>query len=163
MEKRIIDDKFINELREFLYRAQKYGYGGNVKPHDGVDGTHTLSYTDRRSGLSLSDTWYGGEPFRGITVIRCKGIVCWVMTYGGEVFPGVDKKAVYACLRPALVARNHVSPWRGPEVYIAENGMRYVNEWHGDIKKFSGEEIIYEKGGTRLYECKYEGGFVDRR
>ena len=163
MEKRSIDERFINLLGEFLYRAQKHGYGGNTKPHDGVDGTHTLSYTERKSGLSLVDTWYGGEPFRGTMVIRRSGIVCWVMTYGGEVLPSANKEAVYSCLKPALMARNHISPWRGPEIYMAANGMRYVNEWSGDIKKFKGTEFIYAPGSVRLYECNYEGGLVDLR
>lgn len=160
MEKRGVD---INKLHEFLYRAQKHGYGGGVKPHHSVDGTHTLCYTERKNGLTLTDTWYGGEPFRGITVIRYYNVVCWVMTYGGEVSPGADKEAIYACLKPALMARNYTSPWRGPEAYTAENGMHYVNAWKGDVTKFSGKEFIYESGSGRQYECSYEGGLVDLR
>lgn len=163
MERRSIDQKFTNELLEFLYRAQKNGYGSYKKPFDSIDGTHMLSYTEKSKGFEYTDIWYGGEPFRGMSVIRYNGLVYWVMTYGGEVFPDVDKTPVYACLRAALMHSKQDSPWRGPAVLTHESGMRYVNRWYGDVAKFKGKEYIYQSGGSRLYEATYEGGFVDLR
>lgn len=161
MERRSIDQEFTNELLEFLYRAQLNGYGSDKEPSISKDGTHMLSYAEEGRELEYADIWYGGEPFRGMTVIRRRGIVCWVMTYGGEVFAGIDKEPIYTCLRAALTSLDHDAPWRGPAVLTHENGMRYVNRWTGDITKFKGKEYIYQSGASRLYEATYEGGFVD--
>lgn len=80
MERRSIDQEFTNELLEFLYRAQLNGYGSDKEPSISKDGTHMLSYAEEGRELEYADIWYGGEPFRGMTVIRRRGIVCWVMT-----------------------------------------------------------------------------------
>lgn len=161
MERRSIDQKFTKELLGFLYSAQLHGYGSGRKPYNGMDGAHTLSYTEEDKGFEFVDIWYGGEPFRGMMMVRYRGTVCWVMTYGGEVFSSVDKELVYACLRAALLNPQQDSPWRGPAVLTHENGLRYVNRWSGDIAKLKGKEYIYQSGANRLYEATYEGGFVD--
>lgn len=163
MKGRSIDQKFTKELLDFLYRAQLHGYGSDRKPYSGIDGANALSYIEDDKGFGFVDIWYGGEPFRGIMMVRYKSIACWVMTYGGEIFPDVDKEPVCACLKAALSNLQQDSPWRGPAVLTHENGLRYVNRWSGDIAKFKGKEYIYQSGASRLYEAAYEGGFVDLR
>lgn len=161
MERCINNAEFIEELRGFLYRAQKHGYGGAEKPIDIADGGHTLSY--KEGDWEYIDTWYGGEPFSGLTKITYQGVVCWTMVYRGEVKAIVNKHSVYACLRPALEQCDPKSPWRGPEVFVAKNGLRYINQWKGNIDNFEGEEFIYDRTIWSLYSAHYLGGLVDLR
>ncbi len=54
-------------------------------------------------------------------------------------------------------------PWRGPNGFVAENGLRYTNIWHGNIEKFYGQEKIGDTKDNWLYEADYRGGIVNLR
>lgn len=151
------------ELQKFLYEALMHGYGSEsaMTESENDDGSTKIIY--ECGDWRYSDKFFGGEPFGGMTVVRYKGVACFVMNYWGKVLPGVDKETVYACLMPALMATNPDHPWRGPNGFVADNSLRYTNIWHGNITKFYGQEKIGNANDDWLYEADYRGGIVNLR
>ncbi len=151
------------ELRGFLFKAMKHGYGSEDKPNIQPDGLHEITY--REGDWEYYDSWYGGQPYSGSTVIRCRGEGCWSMTYFGQTVPGIPQKPIFECLKEALKACDPAYPYRGPEYFRATNGLRYMNRWD-DVWEtqsfgFQGKEIIVNEKGQSLYEMNYSGGFVN--
>lgn len=165
METRLRPDfvtKHSAELQQFFYNAQINGYGNPMATiFKGRDGGTTIEYVE--GPWCSEDTYYGGEPYSGMMVItRCQ-IVCFTMIYWGKVLPEANIEEVYKCLQAALMAVNPLHPWRGPNQFTADNGLRYTNIWHGDINKFYGQEKIGDSHDNWLYECDYRGGIVNLR
>jgi hypothetical protein len=159
---------FQKKLCDFLYKAQQNGYGSSAETKDYDGGCHMLSYDDY--GFKSYDTWYGGEPYAGITTVEQehgdKSKTIWSMVYFGKTLPEIDKDVVYSCLRPALLACDENAPWRGPKSFISEDGsLVYENDWEGDVTSFHGTETIKSKtlGGIVIYEAHYRGGYVNIR
>lgn len=149
------------ELQKFFHEVITNGYGNTTaKVIERADYGKTIQYG--RRDWYAEDTFYGGEPFSGMTVIWYKGVPCLTMTYWGKVLPNADKEAVYPCLSAALRAANPQHPWRGPNQFEA-NGLRYTNMWHGMIEKFYGQEKIGDAEDNWLYECDYCGGIINLR
>lgn len=177
MEKHLPSDfvaKHGTELQRFFYEASLHGYGSSApnfteRPNDevasrtieGEDGSTKIIYESGE--WRYSDKYFGGEPFSGMTVIRYRGIACFTMIYWGKVLPKVDKEKVYACLQPALMATKLEHPWRGPNQFVAQNGLLYTNIWHGNVEKFYGQEKIGDADDNWLYEADYRGGIVNLR
>ena len=162
-------DKHAKALELFLHDAEMQGYGSGTAPQVFEDGAQTLTY--EKGSWLYTDTWYGGEPYSGVTTIAYKGKVCWTMVYWGSVFPGYGKKPIYECLKGALMASNCYDrekfPVRGPENYVARNGYIYHHvcscRGHVNIKRFYGFETITKPGSGVCYRMDYHGGFVDIR
>jgi hypothetical protein len=157
-------EKHGTELQAFLYEALLHGYGSESNLTDAVsdDGKTEIAY--ETGGWRYFDIYYGGEPYSGMSTIFYKGVACWTMVYWGKVYEGVDKESVYDCLMPALMATKPDHPWRGPNDYVAENGLRYKNSWFGGVMAFYGKEKILDPDGKlRLYEADYRGGIVNLR
>lgn len=153
--------RYGKELQKFFYEASLRGYGNEellaqgsslrdrdseVKVIEGEDGSTKIIY--ECDVWRYSDKYFGGEPFGGMTVIRFCGIVCFVMNYWGKVLPNVNKQLVYDCLMPALMVTRPEHPWRGPNHYVAKNGLLYTNIWHGNIEKFYGQEKLVTRTTT---------------
>lgn len=151
------------ELREFFRKAQIYGYGNpEAKVETTEDGGSIIRYDEGR--WSYKDTWYGGEPYSGITVIYLNGKPCWSMVYWGRVMPipHLDQKLVLNCLAEALQHPIAERPWRGPVKFTASNGMLYRNRAQGGIRRFYGNESIVKPSTKEvLYEAHYRGGIIN--
>lgn len=151
------------ELREFLYKAMGHSYGSEDKPAVFEDGRHEITF--KEGDWEYTDTWYGGQPYAGSIVIRYRGSGCWCMTYWGQTASKIPQRPIFDCLKEALKSREPGYPYRGPEYFCAENGLRYLNRW-SDIWEtesygFQGKEVIVNEKGMPLYEMNYTGGFVD--
>jgi len=191
--------EFSNErleaLRRFLYKASLKGYGGEEhrgrllseyqKDKNGMieriyeSGVREQSCPD--GGMKViwsagtfrySDKWFGGEPFGGMTVVRCDGRACFIMTYYGQVAPEADKELVYACLKEALMRADPELPIRGPKYYLRSGAMErtvdteYRRTIDGNLAQFSGSEWINalaDPHGSVLYEAQFMGGLVNLR
>jgi hypothetical protein len=152
------------ELQEFLYEALLRGYGSESNSTDAESADGSTKLPPYECGdWKYVDEYYGGEPYSGITVIYYKGVACFSMVYWGKVLSGVDRQSVYDCLMPALMATNPAHPWRGPNQFVAANGLRYTNLWHGSIEKFYGQEKIGNTDDDWLYEADYRGGIINLR
>ena len=152
------------ELQEFYYEALLHDYGAadGAKFETGFeDGSTKIVY--ERGDWRYSNKFFGGEPFGGMSVVRFRGVACFVMMYWGKVLPGANKDEVYQCLFPALLATNKDHPWRGPNTFLADNGLCYTNIWHGSIEKFYGQEKVGNSNDDWLYEADYRGGIVNMR
>lgn len=155
-------EKHGTELQEFYHEALLHGYGaadGDVTKTEYDDGSTKIVY--KRGVWRYSDKFFGGEPFAGMSVVRYDSIACFVMNYWGKVLPFADKEEIYRCLMPALLATNKDHPWRGPNHFLSEDGLRYTNIWHGNINKFYGQEKIGNANDDWLYEADYRGGIVN--
>lgn len=157
------------ELQEFFHEAALHGYGSNRKKNGRAESSEVLHANGstqicyQRDGWMYVDTYFGGEPFSGITIVYHHGIACLSMVYWGKVLPHANQEAVYDCLRPALMASRPEHPWRGPNHFDAANGLSYTNLWHGTIEKFYGQEKIGDSLDNWLYEADYRGGVINLR
>lgn len=157
-------EKHGKELQAFVFEAVQHGYGSEdiAGDENTPDGSSTINYENGH--WRFQDVFFGGEPYSGQSTIFYKGVACWNMTYYGKVLPKIeDKQHVYDCLMPALMAASPNFPFRGPSVFIAENGLRYANIGHGNIAQFYGQESIKDKDDEWLFETHYRGGVVNLR
>ena len=157
------------ELKRFLFKAQARGYGSGTAPLLERDGAQTITFEE--GNWHYTDTWYGGEPYSGVTIIAYKSRACWTMVYWGGVLPGYGKEPIYDCLKAAITApslkmRENL-PVRGPENFVAKNGYVYQHtctcKGSVNIKRFYGFELISKPGFGVCYRMDYHGGFVDLR
>jgi len=84
-----------------------------------------------------------------------------MMLYYGWVEVGVAPDTVYGVLRNALMQMPEEAPFRGPREYKQEE-FTYLNNWTGDIERYSGEEQITQ-GEKLIYKANYMGGLVDQK
>lgn len=149
-----------DELAKFFAEAQIQYASGTVTPMVMGDGGSLLEYAD--GSWSYSDTWYGGEPYSGMTVISYNGVACFSMVYWGRIMPYADLDETTHGLMEALQHPHPKHPWRGPCEYVIQNGMHYTNEWSGSTRRFSGiERIVSADGKETLYEASYMGGIIN--
>lgn len=151
----------LKSLQNFLNAAGQAGYtSGNesawIKEDDG---STTITY--KAGGWSYHDNFFEGEPYGGREVVFFKGKAVWMAVYYGWVEADVDASEVYAFLRQALKSGPENMPVRGPKELI-QNKFKYINNWKGNLEKFSGEEKIF-KDGRKIYQAEYNGGLVDQR
>ena len=148
----------INEIRQFLIKANRNGYGNeSVKPIEEIDGSHTIIFED--GDYRCHDNYFGGEPFGGREVISYSDKAVWMMVYYGFVEDVSLQAQVYVFLKESLLLFNDDLPFRGPARY--ENGdWLYINKVNGNFDNFYGEEIISYKN-QEVYKTRYQGGLVD--
>ena len=150
----------IQKLKEFIFEASKNTYASE-NPEIKVkqdDYSTTIEY--EKDDWKYHDNYFGGEPYGGREVVFYKGKPVWMMVYYGWVVEGNNPNDVYGILTKALRSSNIDMPYRGPKELI-DGDSKYVNEIHGEVGNFFGEEKIY-KGDTLLYVAKYMGDFVDK-
>lgn len=151
------------ELKAFFRRAQIYGYGNpKATVEKAEDGASVIRYQE--GDWSYKDTWYGGEPYSGMSVISLNGKPCWSMVYWGRIMPipNLNQQPVLNCLTEALQKSPPDRPWRGPTKYTAADGKHYRNSSNGGIRRFSGTERITSANSRDiLYEAHYMGGIIN--
>jgi len=157
-------EQHLTDLLAFVYEATQHGYGSeNIAGDENTtDGSSKIPYEN--GDWRFLDTYYGGEPYSGMSTVFYKGVSCWTMIYYGRVLPHVDdKQYVYDCLCPALLAATKEYPFRGPANFVADNGLIYENYWDGNITSFCGSESITDSDGVKQFETCYAGGLVNLR
>ena len=154
-------EKKADELIAFLNTALTFANYGAAEPVDLANGSFISSFDD--GDWYYEDTWYGGEPFTGITTVSYKSTVCWTMAYRGRLEEryAAIKEEVMNCLKAALKVTPSNRPVRGPELYQHPNDFLYRNQCRGTIADFSGSEEIRDLANRRVYTCTYAGGFVN--
>lgn len=191
----------LDELRETLCRGQRLGYGqeaerGEYTTRETVDDTGkkqiisefacgltqmrqpdrgesqlTYAWQGKCGRWEYQDTWYGGEPYAGMTTVSLNGRVVFAMTYFGSVSDGVkDCEPIYDCLRAALAQVDHQRPWRGPAA-CQHDDYYYIHQWSGDVVRFHGHEWILAsaypddpmQSHPQVYDMHYSGGLVNMR
>ena len=151
----------LEDLGGFLLAANEAGYaGGDAKLWaKEQDGSTTISFEsgDWRS----HDSFFGGEPYGGRTVVSFRSAPVWVMVYYGAVVQDRDANDVYDFLRRALREMPPEAPLRGPREFSL-GGLVYTNSWDGEVAAFVGREAI-SQGTREIYQAPYAGGLVDQR
>lgn len=150
----------LKNLQRFLIESNKYGYASGVTGTKEADHSETLIYSSQ--DFKTHDNFFGGEPYGGRTVVFYQGRPVWIMVYYGAInakFTDVDK--LYLVLREALKMMPEDKPFRGPDKLTKDN-FTYTNFVFGDLKQFSGEEVITHQG-QKVYQARYLGGLVDQR
>lgn len=148
------------KLKQFILEASKNTYASednNIKVKQD-DNSTTIVY--EKDDWKYHDNYFGGEPYGGREVVFFKNKPVWMMVYYGWVLEGNDPNDVYGILTKALRNSNEDMPYRGPKELV-DGDTKYLNELHGEVDNFFGEEKIY-KGDTLLYVAKYMGGLVDK-
>lgn len=151
----------LSQLKQFILEASHNTYASenpDIKVKQ-KDNSETIVY--EKDNWKYHDNYFGGEPYGGREVVFYDNKPVWMMVYYGWVVEGSDPKDVYGILTKALRSSSLDMPYRGPKELIEEDS-KYVNELHGDVDNFYGEEKIF-KGDTLLYTAKYIGGLVDKR
>ena len=149
----------LDELRKFIIESAEHGYGAGVATKTETDGSHTISYES--GNFKLNDNFFGGEPYGGREIIFYQNKPYWMMVYYGAVTAKIDHNLVYEVLKKALMSYPKDLPLRGPE-NLKNGEFEYQNKWQGDLKSFSGREIIL-KDGKEIYFADYSGGLVDQK
>lgn len=149
----------INEIRQFLIKANRNGYGNeSIKPLNEPDCSHTITFED--SNWKFHDNYFGGEPFGGREVVSYNQKAVWIMVYYGFVEHIALQSEIYTFLKESLLLFTDDLPYRGPSRH--ENGdWLYVNQVDGSFDNFYGEETILYKN-QEVYKTRYLGGVVDR-
>lgn len=148
-------------LVNFLLDSNNAGYAGGEEKKwiKETDGSTTIPYT--KGEWKSHDNFFGGEPYGGRVVVFHQNKPVWMMVYYGWVAEGVTTDPVYAILRGALKQMPEDAPFRGPKEFI-DGEFTYLNNWTGDVERYSGEEQITQRGKL-IYKANYIGGLVDQR
>ena len=149
-----------NDLRNFILQAGRatYASGDESIKQKQPDGSTTINYVNGE--YRFHDNYFGGEPYGGREVVFLNEKPVWMMVHYGLVHAEVEAKDVYGFLTKSLSSSIPEMPYRGPAVF-QEGDFKYVNDFTGDVDRFSGTEKIY-RGEICVYEASYIGGFVDR-
>lgn len=151
----------IEQLRQFLLDSNAAGYAGGEEKKwiKETDGSTTIPF--EKGEWKSHDNFFGGEPYGGRIIVSYQNKPVWMMVYYGWVTDGMETNPIYAILRSALKQMPQDAPFRGPKEFV-EGGLKYVNSWAGDIKRYSGEEKIFQDEKL-IYKANYFGGLVDQR
>lgn len=152
----------IEGLSSFLKEFAQNGYGAENEGTLNPNGSKTILYQDDNTQWEANDTYWGGEPFSGDTVISYQGRPTWTVLYLGSVSRSErDLEPIYAFLRGALLQSDPDFPVRGPKEY-SQGELKYVNHWHGNLQSFEGKERIL-RNGNEIYKTQYMGGQINER
>lgn len=91
----------------------------------------------------------------------------WFMSYCGGMLPELrgDERLAYQTfefLKKMLLKVNPEKPFRGPSAGV-EGDLTYINNVHGNIERFNGEEYIDLKDFDRndaIFSQNYHGGLI---
>lgn len=152
----------LDKLKEFLVQAKKATYASGDDVSKIVESDHSKTLSFQEGDFRYHDNYFGGEPYGGREVVFLKNEPIYMMVYYGWVEKDVlEFKEIYRMLQRALLLIPIENPYRGPHEY-KEGDYRYLNNFTGEIDRFSGEEWI-EHRGREVYRARYEGGLIDQR
>lgn len=151
----------IDELKSFLIYCGREGYAVLQEEDMVKEADHSTSIVLIKDSWKFHDNYFGGEPYGGREVVFYKDQPVWLMAYYGRVEASVnDIQPVYQFLRNALKNIPEEAPFRGPKEYRQDEWL-YQNSWSGEVKNFSGEEVI-TLDGKQIYFARYIGGLVNQ-
>jgi hypothetical protein len=149
-----------NGIKKFLFEANQYGYSNeDAQIVNESDGSHTISHEN--GDWKFHDNFFGGEPYGGREVIFYRNKPVWMMVYYGAIHDRFLKEKIYKFLRASLRKVPDDEPYRGPASYNKGDWL-YRNTVIGDIKSFTGKEIILYKG-HEVFHTIYQGGLVEQQ
>ncbi|OGY41881.1 MAG: hypothetical protein A2Y82_05510 [Candidatus Buchananbacteria bacterium RBG_13_36_9] len=152
----------LKQLCKFLVKAKKATYAAGESAPKVIENDNSTTMIFIDGDWKYHDNYFGGEPYGGREVVFYGNKPIYIMTYYGSVNKNItDLKSIYDFLQHALLLIPEDNPFRGPKEYQA-NGLKYLNEFTGNIDNFSGEEKIYQDQEL-IYQAKYAGGLVDQR
>lgn len=149
----------LENLKKFLIEANIAGYAGGESRKWIKEKDCSTTIPFEKGKWKLDDNFFGGEPYGGRIIVFYDKKPFWMMVYYGFVTSGIDPNEVYAVLREALKNMPEKYPFRGPK-NLEVGKFKYENIWEGGIKKYSGEEYIFQNKRV-LYKANYMGGLVD--
>lgn len=158
--------EFSDRLTEFLVKAKRKTYAGNMEPRRLKDESKKLVH--KRGVWSYEDVYNGSNPFNGLEQVFFKDTKVWKMAYQGRVLKG-DSKEIYDALKVALSKVDANAPFRGfigepltgstviPCQSFTDLGDKIYSCWvTGDIQYFHGGEAIFQDQET-IYEGQFHG------
>lgn len=152
----------IEQLKKFLYNANKNGYAGtNAKVAPQRPGFEEIEFSEGE--YTFHDSYSGHYFAPGQEIVYKNNQPIWAMAYSGgmkEKFHG-DEEVTHNTiifLKKALLAMNPQNPYRGPE-FFNEDKWKYVSNLNGDIDDFLGNEKIYFDGEL-VFEQNFIGGLI---
>lgn len=160
----------IGDLVNFLLRARKKGYAGDGKKVENPERAGFKEFYYKEGDFEYRDSYAGYFQAPGQEVIRYKGKPAWMMSYSGGMLPKFHgdlklAKETFNFLKKALQHATKEEPFRGPE-FFKENDLipfEYFDNHIGDIKKFSGCEIIekvIDGSNVEVFRQNYSGGLI---
>lgn len=146
----------VDELKQFLMRANMPHALGEAKTAKESDGSRTIEYGD--GDYYMHDNFFGGEPYGGRLVVFYKAQPLFLEAYYGQTTRPADP--VYDFLREALQHPDNDNPFRGPAQYKKDN-LTYKSITEGNVANHTVKEYIYD-GDEEIYWAVFIGGLVDQ-
>ncbi len=146
----------LNELTDFIVKAKKDGYASKKEEEREADSSKTFTFHE--GNFHYTDNYAGSYHAPGTEVVRWKkeyGHRIWQMAYSGGILERLWgdeelKRSTFEFLKEALSQVSFRHPFRGPPAYHDGGDFLYVMKVRGDIKRFSGTEVITNKKTDKL-------------
>ena len=140
----------LDQLAKFIVKAKKNCYAGNGQEERLRDGSKVLTFQD--GDFHYTDNYAGSYQAPGNEIVRWQkddGQRIWYMAYSGGMLPAfrhndILSENTFKFLKEVLMLVTPELPFRGP-LRHENTGFEYLLEINGDIKRFSGGEIIRSK------------------
>lgn len=151
-----MESEYLDELKQFLIRANMLHATDTAKILKEVDGSRTIEYSE--GDYRMHDNFFGGEPYGGRLVVFYKEQPLFLEVYYGQTTRLAD--SVYDFLREALQHPDDDNPFRGPAEY-KKDSLTYKSTTEGDVASHTVKEYIYD-GDEQIYWAVVVGGLVDQ-
>ena len=146
-------------LEAFIVRAKAKTYVGDGVPRaSSRPGSHDIGHDD--GDWSYLDSYFGGTDFLGQEVVWRKSVPVWAMNYYGRILQPdrIDAATAGRVIKQALSALYREGRFLGGFTFAAGSHI-YVDQSEGDVRSFSGHEIISIDGEV-VYRLDYHGGLI---
>lgn len=147
-------------LISFLIRAKQNTYAAAdtapVTRASSRPNSHDLGYQE--GDLLYLDTYLGGFSFAGEEAVWRAGTPLWAMNYYGTMTAPAIPPGFSDFLKQALRLVPAEAPFRGPREFT-QGEYTYRCRWEGGIRRFHGEETIYQNG-VEIYSLYFHGGVI---
>jgi hypothetical protein len=147
------------DLERFVVRAKRATYvGGGEKLLPYRLGSHDLQFHD--GDLVYHDSYVGESDFIGQEIVYHRSEPVWGMNYFGVILLPEEITSAQAgeVIKESLTALYEEGRFLGGFDYRCGR-FRYVDSNAGDVRSFTGKEVIYAEA-TPVYELHYHGGEI---
>ena len=152
LDKRVIN---LGSLKEFLCEARKNTYASDGNP---VDNPRLLSSSQlefQRGDYFYRDIYFSGDKnFIGQEIIYQDAKPIWGMNYIGDA---IERREV-EFLKESLFKLAEKCRLGGSCEHKRRE-FKYQDSGQGDLREFSGREIIFS-AGKKIYKLDYQGGMI---
>ena len=157
----------LTELKEFVVSAKKNGYASKKEAKREHDGSKTFVFEG--GNFHYTDNYAGSYHAPGSEIVRWQrkeGQRIWQMAYSGGMLQSLWgneelRNQTFNFLKEALSHVSSKHPFRGPPAYQNDKDFLYLMNVRGDIKRFSGTELIKNKETEKLlFSQDFIGGLV---